>query len=425
MRIVHLVHQYPPDYVGGVEIYTRQLARCQVESGHQIWVAAPVPTIGKPKITLEEGVQVWRIPVGARSRATVFAAGWRQPALTHGWAQLLAQARPDIVHIQHLMGWPLAVVAQIRQAGIPYVVTLHDYWFPCANAQLITNDAERLCQGPDARWANCARCAQARAGVPGPAWLGRPLAPLLAARSRQGAAVLRSAAAVVAPTAFVRAAHAEAGLPTDNFTLIAHGIEYDPALIRRARAQVAPHTDFHIGYVGSVARQKGVHVLVAAVNQLPATGVRLSIVGDLTRFPDYARQVQAQARHPGIRFLGPLPREHVWSFKAAVHVGVLPTLWYEASPLTIDEWFAVGAPMVGSRLGALPEKITDTVNGLLTPPGDVAALAQVLERLRLDPAERARLAAGIGAVRTMEQHAAEIDALYHRLLLSPATQVRP
>lgn len=417
MRILHLVHQYPPEHVGGVEIYTRQLARRQVESGHQVWVLTPsAVSAATPSVTDEDGVTVWRIPAGGRNRLTIFAHSWRQPALKTALGDALVVARPDVVHIQHLMGWPLSAVQALLAGRAPCVVTLHDYWFPCPNAQLITNYDASLCQGPDPRWGNCGRCALARAGVNGPAWLGHVPAPLLAARFRQTAGILQSAAAVIAPTHFVQQAYSQAGMPTAAYVYIPHGIEVDSAQLADWRATAAPHTDLHLGFVGSIAWQKGVHVLVEAVNQLPPEGVRLSIVGDLTRFPDYARHVMTLARHPGIRFVGPLSRAEVGAFMTQVDVGVLPTLWYEVSPLTIDEWFAAGAPVVASHVGVLPEKIAAGVNGLLTPPGDATALASALWRLLDEPDLRQRLAAGIGPVRSMRDHAAEIEALYRQLV---------
>ena len=71
--------------------------------------------------------------------------------------------RPDLVHVQHLMGFPVQLLHLLRQRRIPYVVTLHDYWWICANAQLLTNYGQQICDGPRL-WLNCGRCALARAG---------------------------------------------------------------------------------------------------------------------------------------------------------------------------------------------------------------------------------------------------------------------
>ena len=78
-----------------------------------------------------------------RSRTTVFLNTFRNkqielPLVKHSTLQ------DDIVHIQHLMGIPVSVVTQIRERSIPTVITLHDYWYGCANAQLLTNTDQTI-----------------------------------------------------------------------------------------------------------------------------------------------------------------------------------------------------------------------------------------------------------------------------------------
>ena len=86
------------------------------------------------------------------------------------------------------------------------------------------------------------------------------------------------------------------------------------------------------------------------------------------------RDLQQRASHPGITFAGAVARDDLWPAMADFDVVVLPTLWYEVSPLVIDEVFAMGIPIVASRMGAQTEKIGEGVNGRLFPPGDVPAL---------------------------------------------------
>ncbi len=62
------------------------------------------------------------------------------------------------------MGFPSALARMFDERHIPYVISLHDYWFVCANAQRITNDTQHICDGP--RGNNCGRCMMARAGLP-------------------------------------------------------------------------------------------------------------------------------------------------------------------------------------------------------------------------------------------------------------------
>ncbi|MCA9979283.1 MAG: ATP-binding cassette domain-containing protein, partial [Anaerolineales bacterium] len=189
-------------------------------------------------------------------------------AVLAAWRQIRAETQPDIVHIQHLMGLPLSIAADCQQNQIPYVVTLHDYWYGCANAQLFTNYDETVCAGPDRLFLNCGRCAGARAGVG--QWVAPMFAPLLAYRQGRLRSVLAGATAVIAPTPFVAEVYAEMGFPAEKVVVLPHGLESPEPLPAKPRRD-----DFEVVYVGGIAPQKGVHVLLAACVGLPQ--VRLTV----------------------------------------------------------------------------------------------------------------------------------------------------
>src|SRR5262249_12702678 len=74
-------------------------------------------------------------------------------------------------------------------------------------------------------------------------------------------------------------------------------------------------------------------------------------------------------------------------------VFVHPAVWHEAFGLTIAEAMAAGCPMIGSRVGAIPELVADGETGFLVAPGDSQAIATALERLADDTQLRQRLGA--------------------------------
>lgn len=419
MRILHIVHQYPPDHLGGTELYTRALAQRQAAAGHDVAVFCPERgpgAAGEPAI--EEGVRVYRAGGGRRGRLSVFLSAMGSPRLSAAFDAILAAERPDIVHLQHLMGLPVDLVEKLLAEGIPYVITLHDYWYGCANAQLLTNYDASLCAGPNARFTNCGRCALARAGIGGPAAAGWLPAPLMARRYRLLHQVFTGASRVVASTPFVLRAYQEMGFPTEQARVLPLGIDVsdeDVAAARRARAQRAPGGPFRLGYVGGLSRQKGVHHLVAAVNRLPED-VTCAIYGPTDAFPDYAAELRRLATHPGIRFMGPVGRAALWPALGELDVLVAPTLWYETYALIVHEAFAAGVPVVASRIGVLPDVVRDGVDGYLFPPGDASELSAILRRLKDQPAQLAALRAGLPGVVTMDDHVDRVDGLYRQQL---------
>jgi glycosyltransferase involved in cell wall biosynthesis len=414
MRILHLVHQYAPDKVGGTELYTKTVAEFQAKTGHRAAVFTPTAVASPfPEPEIVNDVRLYRVPIGPRSAGAVFRSNWRQWKLSRAWTAVLDQEQPDIVHIQHLMGLPFNLGWALWTAEIPYLITLHDYFYFCANAQLLTNDTDQICAGPR-RGINCGRCALARAGLPAYTPLAAPLAPLFVRRNQLLREIVQQAERLIAPTEFVRQLYIQAGFPPEKTITIGHGIELPPKLNRPERPAGGP---LRLLYAGGLAWQKGVHLLITAVNQLPAEAVTLTIAGDPAAFPAYSQTLREMARQSdNIHFAGKLDRRQLWAALAAADLVVVPSLWHETASLIIQEAFAAGTPVIAARVGALPERVNDGVDGLLFPVGDGDGLRNLLVRLRNDPALLERLRRGIRPVRTAAEHLVELEAVYQGIV---------
>ena len=152
--------------------------------------------------------------------------------------------------------------------------------------------------------------------------------------------------------------------------------------------QFAPGT---FVYVGRLASQKGLPVALAALVEVPAA--RLLVVGDGPERGALEARVRELALGDRVTFAGSRSRDEVLRALAGSRAAVLPSLW-ENLPHAAVEALSVGAPVVATAVGGVPEVIHDDENGLLVPPGDVAALAAALQRMLSDDQLRDRLAAG-------------------------------
>lgn len=421
MRVLHVVHQYLPEHLAGTELYTQMVAESQASLGHAVAVFTPTSRAGFSidTPTEERGVAVYRVTAPASSAAAVFTRTFRHPELVAAFARVVETYQPDIINVQHLMGLPAGMLDFLVQAGTPYVITLHDYWYPCANAQLVTNYDGTLCSGPDATYSNCARCALARIGLDGmTSLLAGGIAPLMQRRASRLRALFQDAAAIFVPSPFLRDLYADLGFQHERVVVCPKGLDRPADLeVTPAREhRPASSTALHLGYLGSLSPQKGVDVLIKAVNKLPPEGVRLTLYGDTTVMVDYTAELRALARHPGIVFAGPVAREAVWQALANLDALVVPSLWYEAAPTTIREAFAVGLPVIASDLGTMPDLVRDGHNGRLFPPGDSVALAAILSELMNDPGRLQALAAGVEPDRPMSEHVAELLEEYEQVL---------
>lgn len=410
MYILHLVHQYLPEYVGGTELYTRTLAAELTARGHDNTVFYRVSRPGTGHAARDDDgmrvVAAWHGEVTPTSR---LRATFGDRAVVAALADEVAARRPDVVHVQHLMGLPATALARIQAAGIPTVITLHDYWWLCANAQLLTNDSAAVCAGPDRWFVNCGRCALARAGRGDRLGLAPAVAPVFAARARRLGPLLRAADALIAPTRFVADLYAQAGVPTARLHVVPHGIRVPLDGVQASGGDSAE--SLRVAYIGGLAWQKGVHVLIDAVNALPEP-VTLDIYGDTAADPAYVADLRRRIRRPGITLHGRLPHADLWRALAAADVVAVPSLWYETASLIIQEAFAAGVPVVASDLGVMRERVRDGVDGHLVAPGAVDDWRACLRRLLDHPAERAALRRQIAPVRTIGRHVDDIAAVY-------------
>ena len=404
MRVLQVVHQYPPEYVGGVELYTRQLVHHLQARGHDVSVFVPSryvrDTHPLPNVHTVKG---------ATSPSRRFLATLISPRAHTAFEHIVEQIRPDIVHIQHLMGLPVSLVQVLHKRNIPYIVTLSDYWWVCANAQLLTNYDNTICQGP-AWYLNCARCVAARLGTP-PAHMGAPaFVALLALRNHLLKRALLMASLLVAPTNFVQQWYALQGIPVERIIVLPHGVERPAEHIQPSPP--GSRSVLRFLYLGGLAFQKGVHVIVEAFRSLEGPA-ELWIAGHMGPSEAYVRQLQALAS-PGVRFLGKLNRPAVWRALAEADVVLVPSLWYETFCLVVHEAFVMGRPVIASNLGALAERVRNGQDGLLVPPGDVKAWCSAMQHLVKDRQRLAQLAAHIRSQPTWEEHTDRIVALYHK-----------
>jgi len=409
LRILHIVHQYPPDKVGGAELYTQAVSRALAQRGNAVAVFYRRDTRGRClQCHAEEGVNIYAVWDGEAGLARRFLYTFSNPWLRRALIQVVDEFHPDVVHIQHLMGFPVSLLDAIQQHSIPFLVTLHDYWWLCPNAQLLTNYSSEVCDGPH-HW-NCARCMLARAGFSEL----RPAIPFLAGlvawRNRLLHTVLDRARVLIAPTEFVRRWYVAHGIPEGKIIVLPHGLE-GPILSSPPSSPADGVIRF--AYIGGLSWQKGVHVLVEAFSGVQGKA-ELWIAGDESFDPAYVSRLRALATS-NVRFLGQLDRREVWQTLMQVDVVVVPSLWYEAYSFLVSEAFAAGLPVLASRLGALADRVRDGVDGLLVPPGDVAAWRAAIQRLLDEPELLARLRAGVQPPMTMEEHVERLEELYSKV----------
>lgn len=399
MRVLLVVHGYPPRENAGTEQHTATLAEGLRSRGHTVHVLAATRAPGRRQYSVLEEPGITRIVNNVPARP--LAAAERDRAIEALAIEVGARFAPMLVHVQHTqflssgLRWP-----------VPWGVTLHDQWAWCAAGGTGLLPDRRLCPGPSPE--RCAPCAAAWRPTPGRLTTGLVataglLAPMvrperLAALygrlpDRLRRPVRRGAGPVEAPEAaaarnramgdLYRAAHFRIS-PSQHLAKLAEAQGLGPVVVVPHGTGPGPA---RVGggallFLGTVAWHKGPDLVVRAWRRaFPSGDPPLLLHGPMI-------DAAAAAGHP----VGPpLDRAGVASALAHATALVLGSRWPENAPLVVLEARAAGCPVIAPDLGGLPELVAPGRDGLLYPAGDEAALARAMVEITQAPGFSPRL----------------------------------
>ena len=319
------------------------------------------------------------------------------------FAKLLDDVRPDLIHVHNTVRQlSPSVLAPAANRRIPAIMTAHDFSLVCPQG-LMLKGGRHACTTPDCLGGNVLnairyRCVKDSLAVSG-------LAAFENLTHRAAGLYRRRLQAIVAPSRFLEEMLGRGGVPSRMIRYLPNGLPGDPS------AAPLPASGGQVLYLGRLAREKGLGVLLAAAARLP--DISFCIAGD---GPD-AGMLRADAPS-NVRFAGHLLEAELAAEFARSIVVVSPSIWYENAPLSVLEAMRAGRPVVATNLGGQPELIGDT--GLIVPAGDSEALANGLRHLLLDRSLVQRLGRAARArflsTFTLERHMDGLMDIYQRAI---------
>ncbi len=385
-----------------------------------------------------EGMHVYRFHhayVAMGGQEVVTEIEYDNHLATQHFTQILAHFKPDVVHFFHMIRLGIRLIDAAVSAGIPAFYTPTDFWSICPTAQLLLPNG-KVCSGPSFFAGNCVKhFAQFRGGSR--AQKVAPYVPDLVADviaglvkhdilpphpvSREIKAMAQRKAfmiarlnwldGIVSPTRFMTKVITENGADTRLIVNSGFGIDltgYDiPA------PEVKAGTPLTIGFIGTLAPHKGCHILIEAFKLLPRGSARLKIYGNLKDFAEYNASLrQRAAGFDDIEFCGTFPNGDIGHVLAGLDVLVVPSMWFENSPLVVQSALAAKRPVIASDFPGLSDIIIDNLNGMTFRPGDFKALHARLKRLISEPTLLARLSSNCEPPKSTPAYVDELLALY-------------
>ena len=447
MKVALYVHCFFPNHFHGTETYTLGLAKSLRDLGHQPIVVSGVFQGETAKAELVtcydyEGLSIYCIDKNHVPHASLQET-YFQPRMREVHMDLLRALRPDIIHVTHLINHTAALLDAAKDLGIPAVATFTDFFGFCLNNKLQTASGG-LCSGPNRERTNCFSCA-AKAGInqttarlseetltkaaplitaacvafnwardlPGLRNTGLA-AHLRAIKERPGALSERykSYGSAIAPTHFLRTAYEANGLGRPAIREIPFGVDVD----RGSKETPALDAPLRFGFIGQIAPHKGTGLLVEAFCSLPVNTTELHIYGDETQYPKYVETMKARARNHNVVFCGTFGSSEMRGVLDTMDVLVIPSIWYENSPLVLLYALATHTPVVVSDVAGLTEFVDPDRNGYVFERGSKKDLKRVLLELSSNPAECRRRRSTTCYERTTLSMTQEVIGVYQDVL---------
>ncbi len=444
MKVLAVVHGFPPLAQGGAEIYARTHARALVDAGDEVLVLTREQDRARDEYAVREerrdGLCIFWVNNTFR-RTRSFAETYCNDTIGTMAARLIDDWRPDVAHIHHLTCLSTTIVHALAERRIPSFYTLHDYWLMCHRGQLLDTEY-RVCDGPGAD--GCASCLGAAGGaMPAtfaaaafvkeaerrlPAQVGQGLrrasryvaaglsTTVVADRAAKNRThhmreVCARVTHFIAPSAFMRDRFVRFGIPAERISVAGYGFDgrLFTGVTRTGSAAL------RIGFLGSLMVSKGPHVLLEAAVGLSPGAATVTLFGahvDYHGDTSYRAALEPLLARSNTRVAGPIAPEDVPRALSEIDVLVVPSIWPENSPLVIREAFLAGVPVVASRIGGIVELIEEGVGGMLFEPGDSADLRRTIQRLIDEPALLAALRSRIPPVRTIQEDIRETRTRY-------------
>lgn len=462
-KVLITTHKFFPDHRAGTEVLTLRIARDLQRRGYEVLVVTGNPPDvdarrreGPDTSDYEyEGIPVHVIEEPLRLRGYEFSFEYRHPHIARHFAGIVSDFKPDILQVVHAQNLSGAIVEVARDAGVPVVFYATDFWFVCPIVQLKRPDGS-VCRGPGPFNLKCLDCYTPKLFPPKgefkealeekvPAWgnmrrsMPIPFAELTTGAlhslylAKKGPAAIKATLerpytlreianrmqAILVPTKLLRDVFVENGIEKKLIKHVPFGIDLDGLVPYQEKTS---SRSLRVGFIGTLFEHKGVDLLIKAFLALPEDkDAELLIYGDTSQFPEYGRMLlsmadDGSANSKKIKFKGTFPQAQFGEVLSNLDVLVVPSRWYENTPLVIQSALATRTPLIATNLGGMAELIENEVNGLLFALNDAGDLSAQLLKVLCDRSLIEKFRQNIKPERSIAEMVDDIEGVYESVL---------
>jgi glycosyltransferase involved in cell wall biosynthesis len=409
MRILFVVHQFFPLWYTGTERFVLNLAKQLQRMGHFVEVL----TYGWKEdsgFILRDGILVKHyqfegIPVIAiKHRETQsdqsFTLRIFDDLLEPALKSIIVKEKYDIVHVAHPFRCGSTCIRVAFNNRIPILLTLTDFYAICPNIIAVTKNGQ-LCQFTDNGKKCNTECFESNdKGI-------------VLKRVEDIGQMLRMVNYCTTSTNFLKKI-IQSNYPFCKINVIRFGKNYSN--IRKNSKIYSKESQITVGFLSTLQPHKGAHILIDAFNKIQQDNISLKIYGHYFDQEEYYRSLQKSAYKKKIQFCNAYKYEDFQKIFDDLDIVVVPSIWWENSPLVLLRSLAHNVPVIVSDLEGMTEIIKDGENGFVFEVGDAESLANVLKKIGQDPSILNTIKNNIISPPRIEEEAFEYELVYNKLI---------
>lgn len=327
--------------------------------------------------------------------------------------QLLHDKKPDVAHVHNIYHYLTpGILRVLKKHGVPIVFKLSDYHAICPNYKLFAHGKiDTSCKGGQYYKLLCNKSI-------GDSW-AESFVGMMEGYVNKWCKFYDNVDVFVAPSEFMRSLCAKYGLPQEKITILRNVLNF-------SAYKGVVHKEKIFLYMGRIASEKGLLVAIDAIKKLKQRnaldGWKFVIAG---KGPDeklIRAYIVDHAVSDVVEFRGFCAKgsEMWYELMRSASVAILPSIWYDNSPIAISESMAFHTPVIVSNLGGTKEMIEDGISGFVFAAHDVDDLAQKMARFIDDD----NLVGTMGAhalqrvhdINNEQQYYDNLMAIYKRLI---------
>jgi glycosyltransferase involved in cell wall biosynthesis len=412
-KVLYVLHNHPVTRPGGAEAYALELygAMQSSEEFEPVLVARvgpggtarPLTHVAAPFSAINDDPDQYFLYTETED-FDFFMRTYRVKSL---YTMHIRAIKPDVVHFQHthFIGFDMITLIRRMLPEVPLLYTLHEFLPIChRDGQMIRTTDESLCMEASPR--RCNECF--------PEWIPQ----YFFLRERLVKSHLSSIDLFLCPSNFLLERYVDWGIPRERLRFEDYGRlpqdRFDAPIENRPRTR--------LGFFGQISPAKGVDTLLEAMRFLVdrAPDVHLFLHGaniDILKPEDRVLiDAALEAIGHNVTFTGPYGPKDVPRLMSEIDWVVVPSRWWENSPLVIQEAFMHGRPVICSGVGGMAEKVAHGVNGLHFVVSDPRSLAETVRIAATTPGLWDQLRDGIPPVFSMAEHTANLTHVYDELI---------